>query len=81
MSDPSYGPHMALNGFFAPWPPEERIGGWLVRGHNKDGIYEEYVVVGEWDSWGPEGWIDWYRVPIEIGSALLVEQDGARRHP
>ncbi len=72
--DPSYGPTMVFDAFFnAPDLPKEQIGGWLVRGHDRDDVYQEFVVKGEWtvDHW-PTGWIDWVRVPIEIGSPLLT---------
>ena len=73
MSDPM----MVLNAFFdAPDLPQDRVGGWLVRGHDKNDEYQEYTVVGSvWsNSMSPTGWIDWCRTPIEIGSPLLNER-------
>ncbi len=76
MADPTYGPMMVIEAFFsAPSLPDDRIGGWLCRGHDKNDVYQEYTVVGAmWSSsMMPGDWIDWFRVPIEIGSPLLDE--------
>ena len=75
MTDSTYGKTMVFDAFFnAPDLPDDRIGGWLVRGHDKDDVHQEYTVVGAWsNSIMPTGWIDWIRVPIEIGSPLLDE--------
>jgi preprotein translocase subunit Sec63 len=69
----TYGPRMVFDAFFnAPDLPEEKTGGWLVRGHDKDDVYQEFIVIGKWsNNYCPKGWIDWIRVPIEVGSALL----------
>jgi hypothetical protein len=73
--DPSYGPMMVFDVFFnSPDIPSEQIGGWLVRGHDKDDVYQEYVVVGDWlNAHGPVGWIDWIRTPVQKGSPLLID--------
>lgn len=73
--DPLYGgPRMVLDAFFGPDIPDDQVGGWLVRGHDKDDVYQEYTVVGEWhNSMMPKDWIDWIRTPIAKGSPLLDE--------
>ena len=74
MAGDLYGKRMVFDAFFnAPTCAEDRIGGWLVRGHDKDDIYQEFVVTGEWSNTHcPDGWIDWIRVPIEVGTPLLA---------
>ena len=68
----TYGPKMVLDAFFAPWPPEDEIGGWYVQGHDANDVYQEYVVRGAWKSEDmPKDWIDWVRCPIKKGNVLL----------
>ena len=82
INDHTYGPRMVFDSFFnAPDIPQEKIGGWYVRGHDSNDVYQEFIIYSP----NPpnreifphvEGWIDWIRVPIEIGNPLLVRDDG-----
>jgi hypothetical protein len=59
--------------FNAPEIPDDKAGGWLVRGHDSNDVYQEFVVIGVWSNKNcPVGWIDWIRVPIEVGSPLIT---------
>jgi hypothetical protein len=70
----AYGKTMVFDAFFnSPDIPDDQVGGWLVRGHDREDVYQEYVVHGEWtNESSPDDWIDWIRVPIKRGSVLLT---------
>ena len=74
----TYGKTMVFESFFnSPTLPKDQIGGWLFRGHDKNDEYQEFVVLGaECDPVNyPDDWIDWCRIPIARGSALLARHE------
>lgn len=71
-----YGKTLVFDAFFnGPEIADNRIGGWLIRGHDSNNVYQEYVVAQHPCpiSAYPKGWIDWIRVPIEKGTPLLMD--------
>lgn len=72
-----YGKTLVFDAFFnGPDLTDDRVGGWLIRGHDSEDVYQEYVVaqhpcpVPAY----PDRWIDWIRAPIEKGSPLLSDE-------
>lgn len=63
---------------FFNYPDESKmdIGGWLIRGHDKNDVYQELVINKRTLSSSdyPNDWIDWCRWPLEVGSILLKDE-------
>lgn len=70
-----------LGSFFnGPDMPAHEIGGWYIRGHDAAGNYAEFVVAGNAPNVMStkilpriEGWVEFVRTPLAIGSPLLTD--------